>query len=116
MCASLTSYGWWASLKKLNGWTADRKNDKDTMPDFIMLRLGNDHTGGTTPGGPAPKASVAENDLAVGRAVEAISHSDYWEDTAFFIIEDDAQNGADHVDVHRSTALVISKCRSRPWA
>ena len=100
-------------LKKLDGWKADRKNGKDTMPDFIMLRLGNDHTGGTTPGGPAPKASVAENDLAVGRAVDAISHSDYWEDTAFFIIEDDAQNGADHVDAHRSTALVVSKYAPR---
>jgi hypothetical protein len=74
-----------------------------------MLRLGNDHTAGTRPGGPTPKASVADNDLAVGRAVEAISHSPFWDDTAFFILEDDAQNGADHVDAHRSLGLVVSK-------
>ena len=74
-----------------------------------MLRLPNDHTAGTRPGGPTPKASVADNDLAVGRAVEAISHSPFWDDTAFFILEDDAQDGADHVDAHRSIALVISK-------
>jgi hypothetical protein len=79
------------------------------MPNFIMLRLPNDHTAGTRPGGPTPKASVADNDLAVGRAVEAISHSPFWDDTAFFILEDDAQNGADHVDAHRSIALVVSK-------
>ena len=76
------------------------------MPNFVMLRLPNDHTAGTRPGGPTPKSSVADNDLAVGRAVEAISHSPFWDDTAFFILEDDAQNGADHVDAHRSIALV----------
>jgi hypothetical protein len=74
-----------------------------------MLRFPNDHTAGTKPGGPTPKSSVADNDLAIGRAVDAISHSDYWDDTAFFILEDDAQNGADHVDAHRSMALVVSK-------
>src|SRR5271154_2704484 len=79
------------------------------MPAFVMLRLPNDHTAGTTPGSPTPKAAVADNDLAVGRAVEAVSHSAYWDDTAFFILEDDAQNGADHVDAHRSLALVVSK-------
>ena len=61
------------------------------------------------PGGPTPKSSVADNDLAIGRLVEAVSHSAYWDDTAIFILEDDAQNGADHVDAHRSLALVISK-------
>ena len=55
---------------------------------------------------PTPKASVADNDLAVGRAVDAVSNSPYWDDTAFFILEDDAQDGADHVDAHRSIALV----------
>ena len=96
-------------LKHLEQWKADRAAGHDTMPNFINLRLANDHTGGTTPGGPTPKSSVADNDLAIGRAVEAISHSAYWDDTAFFILEDDAQNGADHVDAHRSIALVISK-------
>ena len=96
-------------LKHLQGWVADREAGKDTMPNFVMLRLGDDHTAGTTPGGPTPKSSVADNDLAVGRAVEAIQHSPFWDDTAFFILEDDAQNGADHVDAHRSIALVVSK-------
>ena len=83
------------------------------MPEFTMLRLGNDHTAGTTTGGPTPKSLVADNDLAVGRAVEAIAHSAFWDDTAFFIVEDDAQNGADHVDAHRSLALVVSKYAPR---
>ena len=56
---------------------------------------------------------MADNDLAVGRAVEAISHSAFWEDTAFFVLEDDAQNGADHVDAHRSIGLVVSKYAPR---
>jgi len=81
----------------------------DEMPQFIILRLPNNHTIGTHPGGPTPEASVADNDLAVGRVVDAISHSPYWDDTALFILEDDAQDGADHVDSHRSPALVISK-------
>ena len=96
-------------LRHLKAWVADKQQGKDTMPNFVMLRLGNDHTAGTRPGGPTPKSSVADNDLAVGRAVEAISHSPFWEDTAFFILEDDAQDGADHVDAHRSLALVVSK-------
>jgi DNA-binding beta-propeller fold protein YncE len=96
-------------LRHLKGWVADKEQGKDTMPNFVLLRLGNDHTAGTRPGGPTPKSSVADNDLAVGRAVEAISHSPFWDDTAFFVLEDDAQNGGDHVDAHRSLALVISK-------
>ena len=96
-------------LRHLKAWAADREQGKDTMPAFITMRLGNDHTAGTRPGGPTPKASVADNDLAVGRLVEAISHSSFWDDTAFFILEDDAQDGGDHVDAHRSVALVISK-------
>jgi len=96
-------------LRHLKQWVADKQQGKDTMPNFVMLRLPNDHTAGTRPGGPTPKSSVADNDLAVGRAVDAISHSPFWDDTAFFILEDDAQAGADHVDAHRSIALVISK-------
>ncbi|MBS1813338.1 MAG: bifunctional YncE family protein/alkaline phosphatase family protein [Acidobacteria bacterium] len=95
--------------RHFNTWVNDRKSGKDTMPNFVMVRLGNDHTRGTRPDGPTPKASVADNDLAVGRLVDAVSHSPYWDDTAIFILEDDAQNGADHVDAHRSGALVISK-------
>ena len=96
-------------LRHLKQWIADRERGDDTMPSFITLRLPDDHTAGTRTGGPTPRSSVADNDLAVGRAVEAVSHSPYWDDTAFFILEDDAQNGADHVDAHRSIALVISK-------
>jgi len=95
--------------RHLKSWIADMQQGHDTMPNFVMLRLGNDHTAGTRPGGPTPKSSVADNDLAVGRAVEDISHSPFWDSTAFFILEDDAQNGGDHVDAHRSDALVISK-------
>ncbi len=101
-------------LTKFRGWIAERDTGKDTMPDFVQLRLPNDHTAGTKPGMPRPTASVADNDLAVGRAVEAVSHSAYWADTAFFILEDDAQDGADHVDAHRSIHLVISKYSPQP--
>ncbi len=100
-------------LRHFNQWVADRKAGNDTMPNFVMLRMPDDHTAGTRPGSPSPKSSVADNDLAIGRAVEAVSHSAYWNDTAFFILEDDAQNGADHVDAHRSMALVVSKYAPR---
>jgi DNA-binding beta-propeller fold protein YncE len=79
------------------------------LPAFVLLYLPDDHTGGTRPAHPRPQASVADNDLAVGRVVDAVSHSPYWDDTAIFILEDDAQDGGDHVDAHRSIALVISK-------
>jgi DNA-binding beta-propeller fold protein YncE len=85
------------------------KGTKDELPQFVLLYLPDDHTGGTRPGKPTPNASVADNDLALGRVVDAVSHSPYWDDTAIFVIEDDAQDGADHVDAHRSIALVISK-------
>jgi hypothetical protein len=73
--------------------------------------LPNDHTNGTTPGDYTPKAMVADNDLALGQIVDAISHSSIWPHTAIFVEEDDSQDGEDHVDSHRSPALVIS-----PWA
>ena len=79
------------------------------MPSFVLLYLPDDHTGGTRPNLPRPAASVADNDLALGRVVDAVSHSGYWDDTAIFVLEDDAQDGADHVDAHRSIAFVISK-------
>jgi hypothetical protein len=79
------------------------------LPAFVLLYLPDDHTSGTRPDRPRPAASVADNDLALGRVVEAVSHSPYWDDTAIFILEDDAQNGGDHIDAHRSTAFVISK-------
>jgi DNA-binding beta-propeller fold protein YncE len=90
------------------------KGTAKELPQFTLLYLPDDHTGGTRPGKPTPQASVADNDLALGRVVDAVSHSPYWDDTAIFVLEDDAQDGADHVDAHRSTALVISKYAPRP--
>jgi YVTN family beta-propeller protein len=100
-------------LRHLKSWVADKAQGKDTLPNFILMRLPDDHTRGTQPGGPSPKSSVADNDLAVGRVVEAVSHSPFWDDTVICIIEDDAQNGGDHVDAHRSIALIISKYSPR---
>jgi DNA-binding beta-propeller fold protein YncE len=78
------------------------------FPSLTILRLPNDHTSGTKAGAATPRAQVADNDLALGMVVEAVSKSKFWKDTAIFVIEDDAQNGPDHVDAHRSVALVIS--------
>lgn len=97
-------------LDEFRRFVADQHSGRGPrLPRFVLLRLPDDHTMGTYPGGPKPEASVADNDLAVGRVVQAVSHSPYWNDTAIFILEDDAQNGADHVDAHRSICLVISK-------
>ncbi len=78
------------------------------MPELIVMRLPNDHTSGTLPGKMAPLSMVADNDYALGMIVEAVSHSKFWTSTAIFVVEDDAQNGPDHVDSHRSPAFVIS--------
>lgn len=81
---------------------------KGDLPQLIIMRLPNNHTNGTNPGIPTPRAMVAENDLALGKVIEAVTHSRFWKDTAVFVLEDDAQNGPDHVDAHRSPALVVS--------
>ena len=78
------------------------------MPRLMIVRLGNDHTNGTTPGKIAPLSSFADNDYALGLIVEGVSKSRFWAKTAIFAIEDDAQNGPDHVDSHRSVLLVLS--------
>ncbi len=78
------------------------------MPQLQIVKLGNDHTSGTRVGKPTPTAQVADNDLALGLLVEAVSNSKFWKDTAIFVLEDDTQNGPDHVDAHRCPALVIS--------
>ncbi|MDE3057908.1 MAG: bifunctional YncE family protein/alkaline phosphatase family protein, partial [Bacteroidota bacterium] len=80
----------------------------DSLPQFEIIRLPNDHTAGTRKGSLSPRAMVADNDRAVGMVVDRISHSKYWNESAIFVLEDDAQDGPDHVDAHRSTALVIS--------
>src|SRR5262249_34841713 len=83
------------------------------LPRLIILRLPNDHTAGTRVGKPTPTACVADNDLALGRIVEGITKSKFWKHTAIFVLEDDAQNGSDHVDAHRSLAFVISPYTKR---
>jgi DNA-binding beta-propeller fold protein YncE len=90
-------------LKDLQGYEKDGK-----LPNLNMLWLSSDHTNGTSAGYPIPTAMQADSDLAVGRIVEAVSHSKYWKDTAVISIEDDSQNGVDHVDGHRNVMLVAS--------
>lgn len=86
---------------------------KDEFPNFIILLLPNDHTSGTKPGMPTPKAAVADNDLALGQIVEAISHSKFWKETCILVTEDDPQAGLDHVDGHRTVGFVISPYTKR---
>jgi YVTN family beta-propeller protein len=85
------------------------------LPQFIVVRLPNDHTYGQRAAKPSPTAMVADNDLALGRIVEAVSQSAFWKETAIFAIEDDAQNGSDHVDAHRTVALVVSPYTKRHY-
>lgn len=78
------------------------------LPNFMIMMLPNDHTSGTRPDMPTPAAAVADNDLALGRVVEAVSRSKFWPQTCIFVVQDDPQNGFDHIDGHRTVALVIS--------
>jgi hypothetical protein len=82
--------------------------EKGTVPRLSILRIPRDHTSGTAPGMHTPRVMVADNDLAIGQLVELISHSAIWKESAIFVLEDDAQNGPDHVDAHRSLLLAIS--------
>jgi len=103
--------------KRVDYWLQEFTNfvKNDTLPQLSIIHLGNDHTRGTTPGAPTPRAMIADNDLALGRVVEAISNSVYWKDSAIFVVEDDAQSGPDHVDSHRSIALVASPFARRGY-
>jgi YVTN family beta-propeller protein len=85
-----------------------RYEQRGELPNLILLQLPSNHTNGTSPGGSTPKAMVADNDLALGQIVEGLSHCRFWPKMAIFIVEDDAQNGVDHIDGHRTTAFVIS--------
>lgn len=96
-------YEWEKEFKQF-----EKKNGN--LPQFETIYLPNDHTGGSKWG---PQQMVAQNDLALGKLVDTISHSKYWKDTAIFVVEDDAQGGVDHVDAHRSVALAISLTRKR---
>jgi hypothetical protein len=86
---------------------------KDAVPDLMILSLPCDHTEGVDPKYPAPRAMMADNDLALGRVVEAVSRSPQWKETCIFVIEDDAQSGPDHVDGHRTVFMVISPYNKR---
>jgi YVTN family beta-propeller protein len=79
-----------------------------SMPNLVMVQLPSDHTAGTTPGFSTPKSMLADNDMAVGQLVDAVSHSKFWKSTLILIVEDDAQDGLDHVDGHRTVALTVS--------
>ncbi|WP_291429709.1 bifunctional YncE family protein/alkaline phosphatase family protein [Deinococcus sp.] len=83
------------------------------LPQLSVVRFPSDHTSGTRKGTPTPQAYVADNDLAVGKLIDAVSHSPYWKDTVIFSVEDDAQNGPDHIDAHRTTAYVASAYSKR---
>jgi DNA-binding beta-propeller fold protein YncE len=85
----------------------------DNLPNLVIVWLPNDHTSGTSHGAPTPEAQVADNDLAVGQVVEAVSHSKFWKDTCIFAVEDDPQNGWDHVSGYRTTAYVVSPYTKR---
>jgi YVTN family beta-propeller protein len=103
--------------KRMDEWIREFEDFKKNgqLPQFEIVRLPNDHTAAASAQNPGPAAMVADNDLALGRMIDAISHSDYWKDTAVFVIEDDAQNGPDHVDAHRTVALVISPYTKRHY-
>jgi YVTN family beta-propeller protein len=90
-------------LRHLKGWESN-----GTMPNLVMIQLPSDHTAGTKPGFSTPKACFADNDWAVGQIVEGISHTKFWKSTLILIVEDDAQDGLDHVDGHRTVALAVS--------
>ena len=96
--------------RRVDVWLQEfrRFEQSGELPRLSIFHLPNDHTAGTRPGHPTPRAMIAENDQALGRMVEAISKSRFWKDSAIFIVEDDAQNGPDHVDAHRSVVLVAS--------
>ena len=97
-------------VERAKVFLAELAEDEKTgnMPRLTVMRLGNDHTNGTAAGKTAPLSSAADNDYALGMIVEAVSKSRFWTSTAIFVLEDDAQNGPDHVDSHRSPAFLIS--------
>ena len=109
LCPYFTGFtGTVADTTRFGQWKRefDSLSAKNAIPRFNTVRFGNDHTEGLRKGRPTPNAHVADNDLAVGMFIEYLSKSPIWKETAVFILEDDAQNGADHVDAHRSPAFV----------
>jgi hypothetical protein len=84
------------------------KMSGDALPQLMVMALPSDHTAGTRPGYPTPRAMVADNDLALGQIIEAVSKSKFWENTVVFVMEDDSQDGWDHVSAYRTVATIIS--------
>jgi DNA-binding beta-propeller fold protein YncE len=109
-----TQYGRYDAPSRFSEWNREfqmmlRKDPTGgAVPNLMFVRFCTDHTAGANPGMKTPRAMVADNDYAVGQLVEAVSRSPIWEHTAIFVIEDDAQNGPDHVDAHRSVCFVVS--------
>ncbi len=97
-------------MEKVKWWINDLQVAEKTgqLPQFTIMSLGENHTKGTTPGAFTPDACVASNDIGLGEIVAAATRSRFWKEMAIFVIEDDAQNGPDHVDAHRTVGLVIS--------
>jgi hypothetical protein len=106
----LESFGKMKDPSRMTAWLREYGQfvKNGNMPKVMLVRLGRDHTSGTTNGQPSPESCVADNDYAIGQMVEAVSNSPYWKKTAIMVLEDDAQAGTDHVDSHRSIAFVIS--------
>jgi hypothetical protein len=99
--------------RRADVWLAELQEfvRRGSMPQLEIIHLPSDHTSGTKAGRPTPRAYMADNDLALGRMIEALSQTPFWRDTVVFVVEDDAQDGPDHVDSHRSVCLVVS-----PWS
>ena len=102
-------------VERIRIWKQDFDSllTRNAVPQFNTIRLGNDHTSGQRKGKITPTAAVADNDLALGQLVEHLSKSAIWSQTAIFVLEDDAQNGPDHIDAHRSPAFIISPYTKR---
>jgi YVTN family beta-propeller protein len=110
-----TNRGKWGGgrdMQRVENWISEFKEfeTKGELPHFMIMGMGENHTQGTRPGAPTPDACVASNDIALGKILQTASRSRFWNQMAIFVIEDDAQNGPDHVDAHRTCGLVIS-----PW-
>jgi len=108
-----TNRGTWPKgrdMNRVSGWIKDLHAAEagGDLPQFMIMSLGEDHTVGAKPGGHTPDACVGSNDVGIGKIVAAASRSKFWPQMAIFAIEDDAQNGPDHVDAHRTAGLVIS--------
>jgi YVTN family beta-propeller protein len=109
-----SAYGKYNAVSRFTEWNREFQMmlsstpDGSSVPQLTMIRLGNDHTQGASAGKHTPRSYVADNDYALGEIVQSISHSSIWNNSAIFIIEDDAQSGADHVDAHRTIGFVVS--------